>query len=96
MLLRHKVMEEVRRKQLVKLILGLGLLAVVSANGSDSDDGTDEFAILMPEVKPTKPETYLCTPIRVDPTQNHYIVGFNPNATMHVAHHMLVTNKSYF
>jgi peptidylglycine monooxygenase len=50
----------------------------------------DTFDILMPNVKPTKPETYLCTPVRVDPTQEYYIVGFEPNATMDVAHHMLL------
>lgn len=44
----------------------------------------------MPNVRPNTPELYLCTPIRVDSTRNYYIVGFEPNATMATAHHMLV------
>uniref|UniRef100_A0A1B0DH92 peptidylglycine monooxygenase n=1 Tax=Phlebotomus papatasi TaxID=29031 RepID=A0A1B0DH92_PHLPP len=37
-----------------------------------------------------RPELYLCTPIKVDYTKNYYIVGFEPNATMNTAHHMLL------
>ncbi|XP_030382851.1 peptidylglycine alpha-hydroxylating monooxygenase [Scaptodrosophila lebanonensis] len=48
------------------------------------------FPFLMPSVRPTTPELYLCTPIKVDPTTTYYIVGFEPNATMNTAHHMLL------
>lgn len=44
----------------------------------------------MPNVRPNKPELYLCTPVRVDFARDYYIVGFEPNATMETAHHMLV------
>ncbi|CAK1544472.1 unnamed protein product [Leptosia nina] len=44
----------------------------------------------MPNVYPHRDELYLCTPIRIAPKQNFYIVGFKPNATMHTAHHMLL------
>lgn len=37
-----------------------------------------------------QPELYLCTPVKVDFTKNYYITGFEPNATMETAHHMLV------
>lgn len=33
---------------------------------------------------------YLCTPVRIDFTKNYYITGFEPNATMEVAHHILI------
>lgn len=33
---------------------------------------------------------YLCTPVRVDFARNYYITGFEPNATMETAHHMLI------
>uniref|UniRef100_A0A182NHY4 peptidylglycine monooxygenase n=1 Tax=Anopheles dirus TaxID=7168 RepID=A0A182NHY4_9DIPT len=36
------------------------------------------------------PELYLCTPVKVDYTKSYYIVGFEPNATMATAHHMLL------
>jgi len=45
---------------------------------------------LMPMVKPDTPETYLCTPIRLDTDDTYFITGFRPNATMMTAHHMLV------
>lgn len=44
----------------------------------------------MPNVMPYMNELYLCTPIRVNYTRNYYIVGFEPNATMNTAHHMLL------
>ncbi|XP_038208251.1 peptidylglycine alpha-hydroxylating monooxygenase [Zerene cesonia] len=50
----------------------------------------DTYDFLMPNVYPHRDELYLCTPIRISPTQNFYIVGFKPNATMHTAHHMLL------
>ncbi|KAH8401402.1 hypothetical protein KR009_005273 [Drosophila setifemur] len=51
---------------------------------------TGSFPFLMPKVSPKTPDLYLCTPIKVDPTTTYYIVGFNPNATMNTAHHMLL------
>ena len=49
-----------------------------------------EFPLLMPKVRPTLAETYLCTPIRMDTEDTFYIVGFKPNATKMTAHHMLI------
>ncbi|XP_023322359.1 peptidylglycine alpha-hydroxylating monooxygenase [Eurytemora carolleeae] len=51
---------------------------------------TEEFPLLMPNAKPDLPETYFCTPIRLDTDLTYYIVGFRPNATKMTAHHMLV------
>lgn len=48
------------------------------------------FPFLMPNVHPRTPELYLCTPIKVDYTKNYYIIGYEPNATMDTAHHMLL------
>nr|CAD7602783.1 unnamed protein product [Timema genevievae] len=39
---------------------------------------------------PPAPELYLCTPIKVDPSKSYFIIGFEPNATMETAHHMLL------
>merc|ERR1712080_218484 len=44
----------------------------------------------MPKVHPDVPETYLCTPVRVNTEEAYYIVVFAPNASMHTAHHILV------
>jgi hypothetical protein len=57
------------------------------AKGSDDED---LFPLLMPKVHPTLVETYLCTPIRLNDAETHYVIGFKPNATMHTAHHMLI------
>jgi peptidylglycine monooxygenase len=35
-------------------------------------------------------ETYLCTPIKLNDTETHYVIGFKPNATSHTAHHVLI------
>ncbi|KAF7284671.1 hypothetical protein GWI33_021759 [Rhynchophorus ferrugineus] len=44
----------------------------------------------MPNIHPYKDEFYVCTPIKIESDKNFYIVGFEPNATMNVAHHMLL------
>lgn len=49
-----------------------------------------KFPLLMPNVYPARPELYICTPVRIVDDKTFYIVGFEPNATMHVAHHMLL------
>nr|XP_022915094.1 peptidylglycine alpha-hydroxylating monooxygenase [Onthophagus taurus] len=48
-----------------------------------------KYSLLMPEIHPDKDELYLCTPVRIVNKQ-YYIVGFEPNATMHDVHHMLL------
>ncbi|CAK1601715.1 unnamed protein product [Parnassius mnemosyne] len=50
----------------------------------------DTYAFRMPNVWPHKDELYLCTPIRISPTTNYYMVGFVPKASMNTAHHMLI------
>ncbi|PNF35453.1 Peptidylglycine alpha-hydroxylating monooxygenase [Cryptotermes secundus] len=50
----------------------------------------EKFSFLMPNVKPYRPELYLCTPVKVDYSKSYYIVGFEPNATMKTTHHMLL------
>jgi len=49
-----------------------------------------QFELLMPNSKPTEPETYLCTTIRLDKNNTYYITGFAPKADMGTAHHMLL------
>lgn len=49
-----------------------------------------KFPLLMPDVYPDRDELYLCTPVRIVDEKSFYIVGFDPNATMNVAHHMLL------
>uniref|UniRef100_A0A6P7H0C4 peptidylglycine monooxygenase n=1 Tax=Diabrotica virgifera virgifera TaxID=50390 RepID=A0A6P7H0C4_DIAVI len=49
-----------------------------------------KFPLLMPNVFPSRPELYICTPVRIVDDKSFYIVGFEPNATMNVAHHMLL------
>nr|WDQ26755.1 venom peptide [Acharia stimulea] len=50
----------------------------------------DTYSFLMPNVRPYRDELYLCTPIRISPHKDYHIVGFEPNASMHTAHHMLL------
>ncbi|XP_013149632.1 PREDICTED: peptidylglycine alpha-hydroxylating monooxygenase [Papilio polytes] len=63
------------------------LWMVVASDGHAYEVDTYDF--LMPNVWPHKDELYLCTPIRIS-SSNFYIVGFQPKASMHTAHHMLL------
>ncbi|XP_060515974.1 peptidylglycine alpha-hydroxylating monooxygenase [Cylas formicarius] len=49
-----------------------------------------KFPLLMPNVHPDRDEFYVCTPIKIVGDKDFYIVGFEPNATMNVVHHMLL------
>jgi hypothetical protein len=42
------------------------------------------------QAQPQEPETYLCAPLRLDDNTTHYITGFDPQAEMGTAHHMLL------
>uniref|UniRef100_A0A0K8R5I7 peptidylglycine monooxygenase n=1 Tax=Ixodes ricinus TaxID=34613 RepID=A0A0K8R5I7_IXORI len=46
--------------------------------------------LLMPSVQPMQNDTYLCTAVHVGSKKEKYVVAFTPNATMHVAHHILI------
>ena len=51
----------------------------------------DKFPLLMPKIHPENAEAYLCTPVRLNEDgDKFYITGFEPNATQHTAHHMLI------
>uniref|UniRef100_A0A1B6C5R3 peptidylglycine monooxygenase n=1 Tax=Clastoptera arizonana TaxID=38151 RepID=A0A1B6C5R3_9HEMI len=62
------------------------IVSVCSLNGLR----IDQYSLFMPNVHPNKPELYLCTPIKINSTNKYYIIGFEPNATMNVVHHMLL------
>ncbi|CAL7934678.1 unnamed protein product [Xylocopa violacea] len=49
-----------------------------------------KYALLMPNVRPNREELYLCTPVKMDTSQSYYLTGFEPNATMASAHHILL------
>ncbi|XP_059479004.1 peptidylglycine alpha-hydroxylating monooxygenase isoform X3 [Neocloeon triangulifer] len=60
------------------------------STGSSGAYKVEKYSIAMPNVKPASEELYLCTPIKIDHQKSYFIVGFEPNATMHTAHHMLL------
>lgn len=66
----------------VLLFSGVILACVTTASA--------DFPLLMPQVQPTQNETYLCTGFHVASSKHQYIVAFRPNATKHVAHHILI------
>nr|QPD99035.2 putative peptidyl-glycine alpha-hydroxylating monooxygenase [Tityus serrulatus] len=49
-----------------------------------------KLEMLMPNVQPLHNETYLCTSFKMNKREHEYVVKFEPNATMHVAHHILI------
>jgi len=48
------------------------------------------FPLLMPDVQPLKPETYLCTAFKMPRHEHQFIVEYLPNATKATAHHILI------
>ncbi|XP_049873916.1 peptidylglycine alpha-hydroxylating monooxygenase [Pectinophora gossypiella] len=81
---------------MLKLILVI-LVTVTTASlassaglGVEKDIETESYPLLMPHVHPHRDELYLCTPIRISPQEDFYIVEFHPKASMHTAHHMLL------
>ncbi|XP_072946506.1 peptidylglycine alpha-hydroxylating monooxygenase [Epargyreus clarus] len=66
------------------------VIILLAISGTTFAYEVDTYDFLMPNVWPHRDELYLCTPIRISPRTNYYIVGFKPNATMHTAHHMLL------
>uniref|UniRef100_A0A1W7RA03 peptidylglycine monooxygenase n=1 Tax=Hadrurus spadix TaxID=141984 RepID=A0A1W7RA03_9SCOR len=66
----------------------LGFLVVLTCFLPTFSD--KRLSMLMPNVQPTQPETYLCTSYKMNKRDYEYIVKFEPNATMHVAHHILI------
>lgn len=71
-----------------KFALYLLLIAVSCIAGNAYE--VDKYEFLMPNVWPHSDELYLCTPIRISPHTNYFITSFEPNATMHTAHHMIM------
>ena len=51
---------------------------------------TSQFPLVMPGARPSQPDSYLCTTLRLDPNTTHWITGFQPQAEMGTAHHMLL------
>ncbi|KAF6215796.1 hypothetical protein GE061_000131 [Apolygus lucorum] len=66
------------------------ILAVVALASLSQAYKFDRYDLFMPNVAPKKMDEYLCTPVRVNFTRHYYIVGFEPNASMDTAHHMLL------
>ncbi|XP_035211350.1 peptidylglycine alpha-hydroxylating monooxygenase-like isoform X2 [Stegodyphus dumicola] len=75
-------------KQLIKILFFLVLLIfIVHMN---ADDDIQKSPLLMPDVQPKVKETYLCTAFKMPRNASQYIVEFEPNASMHTAHHMMI------
>lgn len=71
-------------------LLLAAIAATLSSTYSLVVEDVSKFPLLMPKAQPTEPETYLCTTIRLDENQTHYVTGFEPQADMGTAHHMLL------
>lgn len=69
---------------MLKIILLFNIFALIC--GSQ----VKRFPLLMPQVYPDRDELYLCSPAKIVPKKNFYIIGFEPNATMDRVHHMIL------
>jgi peptidylglycine monooxygenase len=68
--------------RVLSLVLATVLLAWV--------DAFKETPLRMPGVKVSKAETYLCHKVKLDSTEPHYLVGYNPHGDMKTAHHIII------
>ena len=66
------------------------LLPLLFLGASASNFPVRTMNFQMPNSKPTAPETYLCSPMKLDLNTTHYLVGFEPRASAKTAHHMLL------
>ena len=74
----------------VFILKGL-LVGLLTALGTaKTQESTRKLPLLMPDVQPKVPETYLCTAFTMPKSDFEYVVEFTPNASMHTAHHILI------
>lgn len=55
-----------------------------------NNDNSIYFPMLMPDVQPMLPESYLCTAFKMSQYKHDFIVEYLPNATKQTAHHILI------
>lgn len=67
----------------LKSILINFTLDLFSLLNFSSPEDRGQFDLVMPDAKPTEPETYLCTTIRLDKNNTYYITGFDPQVRKH-------------
>uniref|UniRef100_T1IZZ8 peptidylglycine monooxygenase n=1 Tax=Strigamia maritima TaxID=126957 RepID=T1IZZ8_STRMM len=74
----------------VQLTTVLVIYCSLSYYTSAADVKYEEFAVLMPHVKPSTTETYLCSTVKLDEERTYYITDIKPNATSLTVHHMIL------
>lgn len=67
----------------------VSILAILFIGVVTAVKGSDDITIRMPGVKPSKPDTYLCTGHKL-PNKPTNVIGYIPLAKMDTAHHMLI------
>ena len=69
----------------------LVLILCISDPGSPlSIQDVKKFPIEMPGARVERPETYLCTTVRLDTNTTHWVLGYEPGAEQRTAHHMIL------
>ncbi|KAH9424997.1 hypothetical protein DERP_009222 [Dermatophagoides pteronyssinus] len=86
------------------IIITIVLLSIISCNliqqslslqysntkNEEQKSNGKYFPMLMPDVRPMQPETYLCTAFKMSRYEHEFIVEYLPNATKQTAHHILI------
>ncbi|XP_048584143.1 peptidylglycine alpha-hydroxylating monooxygenase isoform X2 [Nematostella vectensis] len=62
---------------------------MVYGNDNIPYKGDNSIEIRMPNVHPVRHDSYFCTALPVA-SKDTYVVGYDPHAEMHTAHHMLI------
>ena len=66
------------------------IFAAILTIAAGTEVPTRTFKLSVPNAKPTLPDTYVCTSVKLDKTNTYYLTGFLPLADMKTAHHMLL------
>ncbi|CAD6219995.1 GSCOCG00011539001-RA-CDS [Cotesia congregata] len=76
------------KEKYLKILLYISITFVI--DDSQCNNEIKKYPLLMPNVRPNVPELYLCTPVKMNTSNTYYIVGYEPKASMNVAHHILI------
>lgn len=72
------------------ILLTILALLAYKTDGIEASDKSIYFPLLMPDVQPLHPESYLCTAFKMPRYHHEFIVEYLPNATKETAHHILI------
>ena len=79
-----------REDTISRMFTFLVIMCVFHTGQPLSVEDVKRFPIEMPGAAVERPETYLCTTVRLDTNTTHWLTGYEPGAEQRTAHHMIL------